>query len=292
MLIILYFCICMRTRLLLPFALLLVAVLCPASLRAQVRQTNPFTDSLTFTPPNSGYGSAITSAFRLGDHLLLNGGYTASRLPRPRSSNTTGIWFVDVRTGEELSGTPFHAVVGPDSAGKTTSVPTPGDGLIAYRKGELVWLASDASVQDRWALSANGDVSGMRLHGDTLFLFGGFTRIAGQERRGVVAVKLAGREVLPFAINLLRPYQEAATVRELKVRGDRVFVSGDYVLVNGSLREGVLALDRNTGAVLPWQTAGGAIQARLFHSLDIIGCKTSDAAACGRYDYDNGALVS
>lgn len=266
----------------------LLLVLAVPSLRAQVRQAQPFTDRLTFSAP-------VTSGFRLGDHLLLNGLFNASLETALPPLNTSGIWFLDVRTGAPLSGTPFHTVVGPDSSNQTSSTPAPGDGLVAYRKGELVRLASDASVQDRWALGANGAVSGMQLHGDTLFLFGGFTQIAGQERRGIAAVNVATRELLAFKPpQFYEAYLVRSSITDVRVMGNRVYAMGTYAVVNGVARSGPVALDRDTGALLPWQPVwGGAPSAALFHDLGALVCWYSQATSqwmCGRYDYTDGSL--
>ena len=261
---------------------LLVALLCPAALRAQVRQPYPLTDSLVFTVP-------VTTASRVGPHLVLNGDFGVSR--RDTTGSTTGRWALDIRTRTPLSGRTFHQVVGPDSAGKTASVAAPGDGLIAYRKGALVRLSSDATVQDRWEIRADGGMVGMQLYGDTLFLYGGFTRLGGVERRGVAAVRMSTREVLPFAVSLFRPYLEPATVTDMTVRGNRVFVYGDNGVVNGSASSGVIALDRATGALLPWQAAGGAVRASVFHPSGIVACKISTASSCGRYSYEDGSVL-
>ena len=272
---------------------LVVAV---SPLRAQVRQVQPFTDSLTLYR-DYPYPVTTTRAFRMGDHLLLNGSFTGSKLPPPPRTNPTGIWFLDVRTGAALSGTPFHTVVGPDSSNRTSSTPTPGDGLIAYRKGELVRLASDASVQDRWALGADGSVSGMRLHGDTLFVYGGFTRIAGQERRGVAALKMGTREVLAFTPpQFYGANLTVSSVTDIRVLGGRVYAMGTYAVVNGVVRSGPVALDRETGALLPWQPAlpeERPSSSTLFHDLGVLVCwyaTSQQQWQCGRYDYTDGSV--
>lgn len=268
-------------------ALSLVLAVLP--LQAQVRQTDPFADSLIFS-------TSVTSGFRQGDHLFLNGSFIASRLAPPLYRNPTGVWFLDVRTGAALSGTPFHTVVGPDSSDRTSSTPTPGDGLIAYRKGELVRLASDASVQDRWALGADGAVSGMRLHGDTLFVYGSFTRIAGQERRGLAAVKMATRELLAFTPpQFYGANLTGSSVTDIRVMGGRVYVMGTYAVVNGVARSGPVALDRETGTLLSWQPVGGvwSVFATLFHDLGMLGCRyDSDISrtVCKRNSYTDGSV--
>jgi hypothetical protein len=104
-----------------------------------------------------------------------------------------------------------------------------------------------------WAPRVNGNIRGIGLKGTTVYLGGAFTAINGQVRKNLGAVSATGAgNPLPWA-----PTADL-TVYRLVVTpdGSRVIAGGYFSNLNGTARRGTGALDPDTGATLPWGSAG------------------------------------
>lgn len=201
----------------------------------------PLADSVSFS-------EGVTGVFRLPEYVLVTGNGVA----RVRSRDTVSSTFPkDVDDLSVITTTPFADVVGRGDSLQPT-IETPGKGIVAYRAGELIALQADGTETDRWRIDATGGVRGMRLAGDTLFLYGPFTQVAGQSRRGAAAVRMSQRAVLAFDPQLVGAYAEPMRIRDLQVYSDRVFVDApNLAFARGAAQTKYAMLRRTDGAVLP-----------------------------------------
>ena len=106
-----------------------------------------------------------------------------------------------------------------------------------------------------WDPGADDIVHSLAVHGDTLYLGGRFRHISGQPRSLVAAVTILSGRLTPWEapvrqFPLIRGY--AAQVNKLLLDGDRLYVAGIFDHVGDAHREGLVALDRRTGGLLPW----------------------------------------
>ena len=80
-----------------------------------------------------------------------------------------------------------------------------------------------------------------------LFAAGSFVQVGGISRSGLVRMLPDGTVDAAWA-----PQLSGGTVRALLLSGNTLFIGGDFTEVNGSSRAALAALDRVTGALLPW----------------------------------------
>ncbi|MBP6698776.1 MAG: PQQ-binding-like beta-propeller repeat protein, partial [Flavobacteriales bacterium] len=100
-----------------------------------------------------------------------------------------------------------------------------------------------------WDPVANGDVYRIVPNGSTVFVGGEFTSIGGQYRRGLIAIDLTTRTVLPWDPQLNGP--TGAGVYDILIRGNKVYVAGDFTTAGGVAKTNMACFDRTTGAVVP-----------------------------------------
>lgn len=113
-------------------------------------------------------------------------------------------------------------------------------------RAEMLAVSTSAPTTPLWTLDADGAVSRFSANGASIATIGGFTSIGGVTRNGVFALDLRTRRVTPFA-----PFTAAtvpSNVSSLAVVGSLLLVGGN-VLENSSA---LVAVDRASGAVLPW----------------------------------------
>jgi Concanavalin A-like lectin/glucanases superfamily len=104
-----------------------------------------------------------------------------------------------------------------------------------------------------WNPRVNGNVRGIALKGSTVYLGGTFSAINGQARQNLGAVSATGAgATLAWAPTAdLTVYRLAVTPD-----GSKVIAGGYFSNLNGTARRGTGALDPDTGATLPWGSAG------------------------------------
>lgn len=245
----------------------------------------PLADSIQFD-------QGITGVFRLPQHVLVTGNGVA----RVRSRDTVSSTFPkDVDDLSLITTTPFADVVGRGDSLQPT-IETPGKGIVAYRAGELIALQADGTETDRWRIDATGGVRGMRLSGDTLFLYGPFSQVAGQSRRGAAAVRMSQRAVLAFDPQLVGAYAEPVRIRDLQVYSDRVFVDApNLAFAGGAAQTKYAMLRRSDGAVLPWTPTlsdGSSLPLDIAYAsrLGVSGCNQG-VLRCFLFDAYTGAYV-
>jgi Concanavalin A-like lectin/glucanases superfamily len=163
----------------------------------------------------------------------------------------------DSSTGELL---PFNHSL---SAKAYVMVPS-ADGSTLYLGGDFATVDGvsrsraaainlTTNTLSNWNPRVNGNVRGIALKGSTVYLGGTFSAINGQARQNLGAVSATGAgATLPWA-----PTADL-TVYRLVVTpdGSRVIAGGYFSNLNGTARRGTGALDPDTGATLPWGSAG------------------------------------
>jgi hypothetical protein len=135
----------------------------------------------------------------------------------------------------------------------------------------LAALQLDAAIVQSWAPAPNA--SGFRggdplvVSGDTLYVGGDFTELAGTTRSGAAAFDLTGMTPAnPPELKAWNPDIAGPTRRILgfATRGaDTVYVLGSFSTVGGQPRPGLAAVDTTTGAVTPWNPSGGGYTAEV-----------------------------
>jgi hypothetical protein len=111
----------------------------------------------------------------------------------------------------------------------------------ALMRSNLVHVLSDNRVDPDFNPAPNGPVHAIVLDGDTLFVGGEFTAVAGQSRTRLAAFDRAQNALLGWnpAAN--------ATVYTLAVDTEVVYVGGAFTEINGQSRRKIAALQRSNG---------------------------------------------
>ncbi len=105
-------------------------------------------------------------------------------------------------------------------------------------------------VQDLLFPSADGAVWKILKDGNTLYVLGQFTTIGGLPRKGIAAVDAITGAVLPTTFGNWDP---GYTFQDALILGNTLYASGSFTGM--SHIGGVAALDKTTGALLPWDPA-------------------------------------
>ncbi|HET7226070.1 MAG TPA: PQQ-binding-like beta-propeller repeat protein [Candidatus Eisenbacteria bacterium] len=104
----------------------------------------------------------------------------------------------------------------------------------------------------------NDEVDALALSGNALYLGGYFTALAGQARSRAAAVDASTAAVLPWNPNITGPddpYVGQPRVAVIAVRDSTLYVGGQFLSVHGKPRNALVAVDPDTGGVLPWNPA-------------------------------------
>jgi len=121
-------------------------------------------------------------------------------------------------------------------------------------RASLAHILYDGSVAP-WAPSHDAyDVGRLALSESTLYVAGQFNVMDGQPRARLAAFDAATGDLLPWDPSPsgdIGPYV-GPDVPAMVVRGDTVFVGGNFTQIGGQPRVGLAALDGRTGQALPW----------------------------------------
>lgn len=139
----------------------------------------------------------------------------------------------------------------------------------------LASLDAATGLATTWNPSPDGEVAVVRVRGTAVYVGGYFRGVGGQARNQLAA--LDASTGLATTWNPA-PYRDPEwgsdppLVQAFAFRGDTVFVGGAYLVIGGQGREGLAAVDANTGAVLDWNPnpAGGAPYAYV-NALSLLG---------------------
>jgi len=146
---------------------------------------------------------------------------------------------VDASTDTIFVGGNFSAWERPDSSVVT--------------RGNLIAFGPDGRILD-WAPSTNGQVLGMELVGNTLYLFGYFTEVNGAHRNRVAAVSATSGVLLPFDAGIV-----GDAVWDGVVSGGILYLGGSFVSAGGVPRENLAAVDAVSGALRSWNPGANSV---------------------------------
>ena len=123
-------------------------------------------------------------------------------------------------------------------------------GSVARNNLAAVDLASGLITP--WNPNASGGVSALALVADKVIVGGNFTSIGSTNRQYLAAVDTSVGS--PISLSSWNA-STGGSVFAMMVLGNRLYLGGNFGNVNGSVRSYLAAVDKNTGAVLPWHPA-------------------------------------
>jgi len=214
----------------------------PGVVAAQVTHRTDF--PVTDEPPRALAESA--GALYLGGDFEYVGPYTGPlALTDPQTGALTG--HIPSVEGE------IHCIV--PSAEGGFFIGGDFDGIDCLPLRDLVKIDSSGAVED-WDPRVEGPVHSLALDGNTLYIGGSFGFVAGQAREHLAAVDSGTATLLAWNPNAGGNWASSEVPRALHVRGDIVFIGGSFTGLGSSPPHDYLAaVDKTTGAVLPWSPA-------------------------------------
>lgn len=111
----------------------------------------------------------------------------------------------------------------------------------------LVHVKSDKTIDETWSPTPNNFVSAFVIEGNTLYVGGAFTQIAGSARNLLAAFDITTGNLLPWNPNLT-----PGRVETLTASGGTVYVGGQFTEVGGQPRKNLAAINGSTGAITSW----------------------------------------
>ena len=118
-------------------------------------------------------------------------------------------------------------------------------GAVDATSGETIdWRPSDIDFQSVRAVCATDD---------GVYLGGTFEVIGSSARLGVALFDTTDASLLPFNVRLERDVLEPARVDRIFVSGDDILVEGQFEEANGQPRLGAAVFDRATAGLEPWR---------------------------------------
>jgi hypothetical protein len=221
----------------------------------------------------------VAAAVRVGSTLYIGGGFNAV------GPCTGGGVPVDAVSGAPLPS--FARVAGqvsavvPDGAGgwyigggfnAVDGVPRANLAHI-LRDGRLSPWAPAIAGTSAYVFDPRGrpyqgpGIFALALSGQTLYLGGRFSTVAGQPRNNVAAVHARTGAVLPWDPNAdsdvrcigVGGHERTPTPATARLSRDVLFVGGDFTTIGGQPRRGIAALDDERGRATAWDPAPGVV---------------------------------
>ncbi len=213
----------------------------------------------------------------------------------------TGGWYL---AGSFLAGGSFDGLIHVDASGRRLGLPLVVSAISGVRalarRGNVLYLGGGFSAlgtQSRanvgaidvasgavlpWNPGTDGDVEELHVDGADVYLGGRFQSVGGLPRTHLARVDADSGAVSPWVPQLSGA---ALGVRALAVTSDRVYIGGDFTTVGGLSRSGLAAVDRASGAVLPFapQLSGG------LPLVEAVALSGSLIYAAGLFDTAGGA---
>ncbi|TXI67801.1 MAG: T9SS type B sorting domain-containing protein [Cyclobacteriaceae bacterium] len=197
-------------------------------------------DHLTQFPITEGSIHSITAS---GSYTVLQGNFNSIG-----SYQGNGV-VIDVATGTYDPTWPiFHGNVSAaisDNNGGWFVAGTSNVNSTLYQR--LVHVKSDKTIDETWSPTPNNFVSAFAIEGNTLYVGGAFTQIAGSARNLLAAFDITTGNLLPWNPNLT-----PGRVETLTASGGVVYVGGQFTEVGGQPRKNIAAINGATGVVTNW----------------------------------------
>lgn len=111
-----------------------------------------------------------------------------------------------------------------------------------YSIKNFMRVDSNGMINQNWFLKPSSNILCMLISGDTLFLGGGFSKIAGQNRNCLSAFSISTGALLNLNYNIT-----GNSVSCMALSGNKIFIGGSFFNAGDSVRNRIAAIDRLTG---------------------------------------------
>ncbi len=192
----------------------------------------------TYVGPNNGHGAPvdIVNGELSGTFPKVNGTIRAS------VTDGTGGWYI---------GGDFSKVGG-------------------ISRKSIAHILSDGTVNPDW--NPNPDrlesnfvgINSILVSGPTIYVGGIFDTIGGQSRNSIAALDATTGDATPWDPNAIRQETSLlAVVNTISISGSTIFVGGLFTNIGRQAREGIAALDNNTGDATSWNPNASNVDPRI-----------------------------
>lgn len=137
-----------------------------------------------------------------------------------------------------------------------------GAGRTLAQRSHLLRVLPDGTLDTDFDPGLDSGVEALAVDDGRLYLSGAFVTAGGRPRTNLAAFDLDSGTLTPWTAPT---FSTGFTSRTLAAARGSVFVGGDFIFVDGALRQGLVALDGHTGAPRPWNVELG--NGRLAHAL-------------------------
>lgn len=222
-----------------------------AATRKYVAAIDLSTKTLTSWNPNpNGYVYALKAA---GSVVYVGGSYTSiggqTRSKIAAIDATTGLatsWNALVTTG---TGYVYTIDVGPSTVYFGGSFSNVASGSPTRRNFAAVNTTTGALTT--FNPRPDDNVRTILLDGTTLYVAGEFTNIAGVNKTGLVALNVTTGLLTSFSTTFNSGLYDNNFVYTLAIDGQKLFIGGDFLTINGTERARLAVVDKTTGALEP-----------------------------------------
>jgi len=125
----------------------------------------------------------------------------------------------------------------------------------------LVAIDAATGVVSPENVTVEGDyVKTLAVAQNTLYLGGRFYQVAGKARNNVAALELVARQPTAWAPSLSLSDVSGSRdvhVNTVAVSSGQVYIGGNFSILGGEFARNLVALDANTGRLLPWKPQAG-----------------------------------
>ena len=129
------------------------------------------------------------------------------------------------------------------------------DSVNTAPRNHLAAVDAYTGVLLQWDPDVDDIVNTIVVVEDTVYLGGRFRHVSGQPRSLLAAVTLSSGRLIPWDASVRQSPQISGfspEVQKLLPDGNRLYVAGVFDHVGDVHREGLVAIDRRTGGLLPW----------------------------------------
>jgi tetratricopeptide repeat protein len=171
-------------------------------------------------------------------------------------------------------------------------------------RGALAALDATSGMPIAWNPGLDGPVYALVTYGNSLYVGGVFSQIAGSPRGGVAEINLPTMTVTPWsagiACAICDPYPpEVLTIARPSV-GNVIYLGGIFTSAGGQARNNITAVDATTGAVLPFNVnANDWVYSLALQERDVAPGNLDEAAQLyeesldlARRDSDDRSVIS